>query len=387
MYCNFKIDGQDILNFDELQSSFSLLDIYFQPENFVKFARVHCLNLSGLNSNGKVEKNNYFNNKYWVAVLCNEEEGLGILNSYFTQSESDFINIAKEKFSCTQIIINEMQEEAEKQNLKEKYNHILKSVEKVIKDFSRSDALKALAICELSQKNALEINDFSLPVRKEEEKNETGINYFPSEETLILTTSNKPHKFFYHSSDFLAEGEKIKTVMVKAVGANNKDAIIELYDDRDGKENGIPIKTLRLKNKEFLYCNTAGGRVIGFLSTDTGSGKDLRLVREKYEKSEIKVIQADGREWTLPGDNISCFSCAGQNTGFITIENGKLKYHFYKPAKKSDALEMRLGSITQTVVEVRVTDNGYFVLTEDGTVFDNKTETACRAVSLSRQDS
>ncbi len=384
MYNNFKIDGKDILNFDELQSSFSLWEIYFQLEDFVKFARVHCKPLIRLNDEGKAEKNDHFNNKYWYAVLCNDAENCGILNKYFTDTESSFISTVKEKLFGAESVIKEIQEEAVKLYIKEKYNHILKNAEKVAKDFSKHDALVLLAICELAQIDALKINDFSLPAPKAEEKNETGILAFPSEETFILSTSNKPYKFWYHSSDSLSLGDKIKTVMVKATGLSNKDAIIELYDDGDGEKKGQLVKTLHLKNKEYLYCNTAGGKVIRFLPTDDGSEHDLRLVRDNYEKAEIKVIQADGKEWTLPGDNVSCFSGANQSTGFITIEKGKPKYPFYIPAKKFDAVELRLSSISQTVVEVRVTDSGYFVLTEDGTVIDNESTTPCRAVSLGR---
>lgn len=376
LFRNLKINGNDILNFEELQKDFSLLEIYYQLEQFKDFAKIHCLPLKNRLFSGDY---NRFNNKFWYSVICNDTEEYCAVSKYLIDTKTSFNKAIKNKYGSAEKVKQEIEKEAEALNLKRKFNYIFNKIKNVAEDFNKDDVLVLLAICELAQIDALTIKDFSLPERKTEQ--ESDIHFISTDETLILNTTNKPYKYWYHSKKFLDEKEKIKTVKVKATGLNNKEVIIELYSDNDEQL----VDTLRLKNKEFLYCTVAGGKVIKFLSTESGSDGDLRLVREDYKKSEITVIQANGKKSTLSGDDVSCFSVASQSTGFMTVENGKLKYPFYDPAKKFQSVGLRLSSIRNKIIEVRVTDEEYNILTEDGTVITSDgIEVPCKSVALGR---
>lgn len=374
MYRNFKIDGNDILNIYELQDNFSLGKIYSNIEQFKIFAKVHCKPLvkSYYDSDKKLNIASRFDNSFWFDVLCGEEDKTEYSGyvEYLSGDEKNFAEGIK-KHCRHKEIEEEIIEECKAFQLKEKIKYLFEKIPKELN--SKQNILKLLAICELSHINALEVKDFTFKKEDAISKiNLKGIKFFPDKKSeIVFDTANKPYRYWYHCDDKLADGEKIKTVKIKAVGVPGKKVVIELYSDKDEK-----LVDSRVINKDgFIYCNIAGGKIIKFLP-------DVDAALSKcsgYSKEDKRSIRA-----AFLKKNVGVFAIGNKEYGYLTAENGKLNCLFYKPARNNEEVEFRLCSIFDNVVELKFTQNGYQILTDKGTVIDKKTEKNVKAVSLER---
>ena len=373
MYRNFQLNNKDILNIYELQDEFSLGQVYLNLEQFKKFAKVHCRPLvrSYIDPENNLNTADIFKNTFWYDVLCGKEETAYNGFIEYIIGDTDGFNSKIKTHARSTSVENGVIAECKYLKLKEKLKYISEKIPEEMNN--QKTILVLLAICELSHINALEIKDFSF--RNENnitESDSLNIKTIPEDKNeLILNTASNPYRYRYHDSDVLADGEKIRTVKIKASGVSGKKVIIETYHDNNEKTTTEII----LNKDEVVYCNIAGGRIIKFLPDVE---QELKTCNG-YSKNDKDTIKNN-----FQSENIGVFAIANSEYGYLTAKNGKLNFLFYEPAIKNPDVRTRLQSISGIVVEMNITENGYQILTENGTVFSKNEEKKLKAVSLNR---
>ncbi|MCD7824135.1 MAG: hypothetical protein LUG86_09015 [Oscillospiraceae bacterium] len=381
----FKLNGEGVLNFIDLRRRFSVWEIYKERSTFIEFAKVHCLPLPSLyhkpedldeqtaeDVDGKVTLK-YLDKQFWLDLLITADELSG-----FSDATS-----ALEKFKDSELAFekNTAMIAAEYSSLKlgSKLAHIKESGHFSDSENDIKTMLSLLAICEISEMDALEVS-FEHQEQSEEETEEEIRLISGSGGTLYLKTREKPYRFWYYSSDTLMEQDKIATMRIEArSGGNRYESVkLELYSDADGSL----VQCFDLSEKEYRYCNVTAGRIIKFLPSVSISD-DLALIRENYAKSEISVLSPDADKWTL-NEDFSCFAAGSGENGFIGVSYGRVNASYYR-ALKDYMSKLKLDMVMIPVVEVRIGENGYELLTEEGSVVTEKDPKAAksRIVSLS----
>lgn len=415
----FLINGTGILTLRDLQREFSPWDIYYNLANFVSFAKVHskplpvkvCKKEDGYSVWNDAS---FFGKSFWFDVLNihdwkNASDSIRLMGLF--AEEAVFVKVGiKDKFAltCGDVGIDkekkkdqcanyakeksEMATEYKGLKIEEKIKHIVKTAKLGNSAADVRTAIILLAICELSEINALDFS-FSRATATEahskanvnsdktktghsaavmessqsDNKTESQIMDFPSTADISLLARDIPYKYWYHSSDILEAGETIKTVCVHAKASNNRYAsvIIEVYDE----VSKMCVHTLVLAANEYRYCNVAAGKIIKFLPTISIS-PDAYLCRTDLTKSDITVCGEKTSAWTLSENNISSFSVSNKEDGFVLVQNGKLNTVFYKNANDYVTKTM-MSLIVDPVVEIQLTEDGYKALTFKGETVSN----------------
>lgn len=392
MYKTLKIHGEPILNFWDLTQEFSPIELYQQLESFVNFAAVHCLPIPLQTIDAKTgEKYNtkYLTKKFWLTVLrrsnwtikTNVQDTFREIIDETIKAQINIDEKTSDKEDLDEEQFKEISQVFEKELCECKIYEKLKSIEKFYKDTEQQRmVICLLVICELSEIDVLKTED---NLWKESNQNSadnnsiaqekaqgTGsdISLFTYEKEAFLPTGNDIYRYWYHESDVLEPETKIHTVKIEAKGSLNQYATlkIELYRETDKK----CIQRITLKKGEWRYCNVANGKIIKFLPSISLSD-DLCLMREQYSASAITVISRDAESWSVDADGTSCFSAGSKSQGFLLVQNGKANYNFYKAAEDYFT-KLQLDMVTLPVVEANITENGYRLLLEDGSVASNE---------------
>ena len=369
----FRINGTPVLNFVDLQKTFSPTAIYEQLEIYGNFAAVHCVPLPVLLTDQKSGNRyiaRYLTKEFWYKILRSVQwkQDAGDVYAcldFFIRQEIEK-RLKEENDSGIKEAVDKEMEDAQ---LHQKLCFIAESAE-VGQDYRK--AVLLLAISELAEKDARKVGagDWKTPDSTIEASQEqiSGDAHspaipFPYEEIAYLTAGSQVYRYWYHDKDVLSPGEKIRTVKIEAKGSSNQyaDVRIELYSE----ETGQCVQKITLEKGEYSYCNVAGGRVIKFLPAVSLSD-DICLSRSDYGKSEITVSPKNGESWILNAENVTCFSAGTKEKGFLLIQGGKVNFHFYKDAEDYFT-RLQLEIITVPVVEVLVSQQGYELLLEDGT--------------------
>lgn len=415
----FLINGTGILTLRDLQREFSPWDIYYNLANFVSFAKVHskplpvkvCKKEDGYSV---WDDASFFGKSFWIDVLNIqdwENASDSIRQMRLFAEEAIFMKVGiKDKFSltCDDIGIDkekkkdqcanytkeksEMTTEYQCLKIEDKIEHIVKTAKLGNSAADVRTAIILLAICELSEINALdfsfskttqaevhstinanldktkaEYSAMAMESNKSDNKTENQIMEFPSTADISLLARDIPYKYWYHSSNMLEAGETIKTVCVHAKASNNRYAsvIIEVYDE----VSKLCIHTLVLAANEYRYCNVASGKLIKFLPTISMS-PDAYLCRTDLTKPDITVCGEKTSAWTLSENNVSSFSVSDKEDGFVLVQKGKLNTVFYKKANDYVTKTM-MSLIVDPVVEIQLTEDGYKVLTSKGETVSN----------------
>ena len=387
-----RINNHIVLNFVDLQEWFSPWEVYEQRESFVSFAQIHCCLLTTWvkGENGTVDAARYLDKVFWLELL---KQYAGIRDSVTFPDALSVIRRQLEQLLGGEIQKEEAQKriflEMEAMCIEEKLAYIQTSAR--LTDSELVIAAEHLALCELTEIDARK-RDFSrwtpsqktmrqdmCPVSFETEERpeehtdaqlEPGdILNFPAVDKLVLKTRREAYRYWYHESDTLESGT-IKTVRVEASAQRGQELRIELY-----RADGSLAQTVDMVAGEYRDLNTAGDKVVCVLPTLSISDT-LCIARKDYASTEITIIPKNAPEWSLNVDSstarkISSFA-AGDNTkdGFLYLRSGKLMKGFYKP-NENYSIRQQLEMVEDRLVEVRIADGYYELLTEYGEIISN----------------
>lgn len=386
-----KLNGQPVLNFADLQKEFSPLDIYAQLEAFDSFAAVHCvpLPLQLFHTENGVQtrcRANYFDKAFWQKVLRSaalretapqqleqKTDAADYFSSFVQALYENKIGITKPEDRSREpvegeTIRAEMDGELADAKIYEKLKYICESggLRGGFADMQKAVIL--LAICEISEQNALSVSFQSAPIEEASEEESGGIMPFPYERTAPLTARNQPYRYWYYTSDSLAQGAHISTVRIEAKAGSNhyEKVVVELYHE----QSCACVQKLELEIGEFRCCNVADGRIIKLLPSVSISD-DMCLIRESYKTEEISVLSPDTEGWSLNAEGISGFAAGTKNIGFLLVQNGKVNTSFYK-APDAYITRLKFDTVSLPVVEVTIEGDQYDALLADGTVISNR---------------
>lgn len=384
-----KVNDHIVLNFVDLQEAFSPWEIYEQREAFAAFAEVHCCPLTTWikGENGTMDAARYLDKGFWMALLRQT------FGSEMPDSPADPMEIIR---NCLEKLLGgEIQkEEAAKRIGREtealcldaKLEHICTTAR--LTGENACTAVVLLALCELAETDARK-QDFrrwqqEAPAPEQHcgadgtqtpDQGPAGsvvedeVAEFPEVDKLVLKTRREPYRYRYYEPDTLTCGT-MKTVRVEAAARSGRELRIELC-----REDGTVALTLEMKAGEYRDCTVADNRVIRFLPTLSISDT-LCIARKNYASTEITVIPRNAPEWLLNVDaatarKISCFA-AGDNAreGFLYLRNGRLMKGFYKP-NENYGIRQQLEMVDDRLVEVRLAEGCYELLTEHGEILSN----------------
>lgn len=383
----FMLNNKPILNFIDLQREFSPMETYRHLPAFQVFAQVHCIPMPLVLSrteNGE--------SKRYVAVYLKKSFWKDILQRGDwpeAQSAPECLRIFKEEEAQEKINAAEIAE-AQKKDVHD--NEIRLTVDKEVVDaqieeklaficqsgslgLDQDDIRKAvmlLAICEIAEMNALKCSFAAEPAESEaadvsETKKQDDIANFPYENNAPLTAGVNPYRFWYHDDDMLTAGSGISTVRVEAKGgANQYETVrIELYS----KKTRECVEKIELAEGEYRYCNVSDEEIVKFLPSVSISDS-LCLLRKDYSHPDITVLASGSESWVLNMESVSCFSAGTKDTGFLFVQNGKVRNSFFRPTENY-MVKLKFDMVTAPVVEVKITQDGYELLTASGTVVSN----------------
>ena len=374
-----RINDHIILNIVDLQEHFSPWEIFEQREAFAVFAQVHCCPLTVWikADNGSTDAARYLDKHFWFELLKQKQD---------RECESGRRPMELIREMQDRMLDGEIQrEEAEKRVqlevqalcLEEKLEHICSSGD--LEDAETVVAL--LALCELAEIDARK-QDFqrwltSAAVEREQSLHQNApdqgclaeVMDFPETDRVVLWTRREPYRFRYHEAETLESGT-IRTVRLEASSRSGQTLQIEFC-----REDGSVARTLEMRAGEYRDCNVANHRLICVLPTLSISDT-LCVARKDYASAEITIVPRDATPWTLNVDastakKISGFA-AGDNAkeGFLYLRSGRLMKGFYKP-NENYGIRQQLEMVEDRLVEVRLADGCYELLTEFGEIISN----------------
>lgn len=386
-----RINDHIILNIVDLQEHFSPWEVYEQREAFVVFAQVHCcpLTIWIKADNGSMDAARYLDKHFWLELLKQKPDmecGAGQIPMDLIRGNLDKIlggEIQKEEAA------KRVQQEIQTLCLAEKLEHIRNSGN--LDDAETVVAL--LALCELAEIDARK-QDFQrwlppIAVEQDQPLNQNmsdqvctaEVMDFPETDRVVLWTRREPYRFRYHEADMLESG-RIRTVRLEASSRSGQTLQIELC-----REDGSVVQRLEMWAGEYRDCNVANHRLICVLPTLSISDT-LCVARKDYASTEITIIPRDATPWILNVDTstakkISSFT-AGDNAkeGFLYLRSGRLMKGFYKP-NENYGIRQQLEMVEDRLVEVRLAEGCYELLTECGEIISNNPEQNGRTGVLS----
>lgn len=387
-----KIQQTPILNFRDLQKRFWPAEIFRQMEIFAEFASVHCRPIRTQladRESGRKYPAEYFTKDFWMGILRRSrwpgEENL--MDCFMAAAKAELgIRGNDEERDPEDSRQDEereagMKREVRDGGLEEKLAFIARERGS---EADYGEVIRLLAICELSEVDPRRLEPWAWknPETAESGEEPEEISLFPYENTVQLMTGGRVRKFWYHDDDVLAPGARIHTVKVEARGSANQYAVlrIELYSEKTGK----CVQSLSLKSGEYRYCSVSRERIIKFLP-DVCVSDELCLMRQRYSQKELTVIPKDGESWTLKTEEVTSFAPGSRQQGFLLIQGGKVNSRFYRPAEDY-FIRLKMDMLTLPAVEALITETGYAVLLEDGSVASSRPETWKKGiVSLSME--
>lgn len=385
-----KINNHIVLNFVDLQEWFSPWEVYEQRESFAGFAQVHCCPLTTWvrGENGAVDAARYLDKSFWLELLTQ------LSGTVTSEAFPEPIAIIRKQLEL--LLEGELQKEEANQRIllemgamciEEKLSYIHTSAQLAAED--AAIVAEHLALCELAEIDArkqdfrrwipesMAESNHTAPAKKNVIPNksagtqaETGdIAQFPEVDKLVLKTRREAYRYWYHEADTLESGT-IKTVRVEASAKNGRQLQIELC-----RADGSVAQTVDMIAGEYRDFNVAANKVIRVLPTLSISDT-LCVARKDYASTEITIIPKNAPQWSLNVDSatarkISSFA-AGDNTrdGFLYLRNGRLMKGFYKP-NENYGVRQQLEMVEDPLVEVRITDGYYELLTQYGEIISN----------------
>lgn len=374
-----KLNNVPIWNLIELQREFSPLAAYETLQAFCLFANAHCVPLPlrlKREENGHLQyyQAKYLKKEFWMNILTRQEwpkadSAVGSMNCFIQECyDAETGGPAQEGTTAVQgeEIKEKLQREIDDASITEKMYHICQSGELGNSPEDIRKAVILLAICEIAEVNAM--TQVFRSVQHERSVGEPAVpKEFFYDKNAPLIAAEEAYRFWYHDDDILKDGSRIQTVCIKAQPSTNQYAVvkIELYSPKTGK----CVQRITLKKGEYRYCNVSEGKIIQFLPNASISN-DLCLVRRDASKADYEVISQGGESWNLKQGNISCIAAGSQDTGFLVLSEGKVMTAFYKPAKDY-MVQLQFDMIMMNVVEIGLSQQGYTLLLEDGTVISN----------------
>lgn len=391
MINKLKIFGRPVLNFYDLHNDFSPLELFKQIDLFIEFAEVHCLPLRShikikniKNQDGSLYIANYLTKDFWLEILrrpewLSEFEEFGKVENFkFEKEKIENFKIKAENFKKLEKIFNEIAikifgEEANNADFTkeiadakiiEKLNFISQNSGQNLRN-----AVLILAMAELAEVDAMTIEPSQFKFSPENAaRAENEIKKFNCGDGVVkLTAGEHAYRYYYYDGENLGKDLVIKTVKIEAKGSLNQfaEVKIELYSAALKR----CVQKLSLKQGEYVYCNVSDGKIIKFLP-NIAINDERCLIRQNYAKSNLTVLTKGAEEWTLNAEDASSFAAGSKEDGFIIIQNGKINYNFYEPARDYFT-RMKLDTISLPVVEALITDDGYKFLLSNGTIKSN----------------
>lgn len=384
-----KIHGKGILHILDLKREFDPWEIYNQLEVFCAFVRVHSLPLSLMIGH---ERAAILDKKFWYYVLTGQYCGKAAdedakkheeiisqsgdaqtcLKAFFDDlfyretlmtradiaaGKKSIGNVANEKLAM-------LDDEVREGRYIEKISHICQEIG--TQDGSIQTAIKMLAICELAEVDALSCSFRTA--------NQSVISDFGAEKQLILKASSQPYQYWHYGDETLKEDEQIRTVKLTVSGKGN--AVIELYS----MENQECVERVMIEAGESRWLNAVGNRVIKFLPSSSTCGSQT-ITQETRGQEMLRIQGTKNDEWVLNLPDVSSFSTAGEEEGFLLIRNGEIVSLYYHRCNDTVS-QMRLEMIPGPVVEVQLTSDGYLILRSNGQVASDFMKTDKKYVSL-----
>jgi len=392
-----KFNNIPIWNLVDLQREFSPMAALKQLKAYDEFTKVHCMPLPlMLENSGQRYEAYYLTKGFWQKILRNTEwptmESAEVCLKYFLKlryEEEIGGTVEEHQIPIEEDSVREdITQEVYDSRVFEKLQYIRESGNFENTEEEIRTVILLLAICEMAEISPLnqQFQDMSRIINQEDQSDQQqetmAIEEFPFDENAPLVASEKAYRYWYHDEDALLDGESIHTVCVKAQAGNNQysKVKIELYST----VTQSPVQTVVMDTGEYRYCNVAGGRIIQFLPLESRSA-EVSLIRKDADKSEITVKYNGEEPWTLHQNGASSWAAGDKETGFLLIQNGSVNAAFYKPAEEY-LVQLKLDMIAAQVVEVRIQNGDYQLLTSEGTIYSGKMQPRMlRAVALNRE--
>ena len=353
------VNGEWILNLMDLKENFSPAELFQNLNSFRSFAKVHCKLLKTCYLDPETKKKyaaKYIVKDFWYDLLTRsqwpeEADPQKLLDLLLRELAAASTPSSGNEADPEEAVRKEASDGA----LAEKLSAILGGG---VKD-ARS-AILMLAISELAEVDARTVSSGEWSQSKDDAslRKPEGFGY---RDTAYLAPSKVPYRFLAHEGGPLGPGEVIRTVKLAAKAGSGKFPVkIELW-----KPSGnAPEAEARLAPGEYRYCTAVGDRVIKFLPSLCVSD-DLCAVRADYGGQNIRVKPRDGEEWELQADNVSSMSAGSGGRGLLLVQNGRPNSVFFRDAEDF-FVRLKLDAVAKTVVEARVTEDGFELLLEDG---------------------
>lgn len=396
-----KINNTAILNFADLQKEFSPWELYKVLPEFQRFARVHCvplpLRLLHTEGKGKDEilsyRAEYLDKLFWSGILQKldwkkPESAEVCLEEALNQVYVEKAGIQKADGEIVygkdaETIKAQIEQEAKDAKLQEKLWQITESAGLSSQIDGGKIAMLLLAICEIAEMDATKLDFMNGAEEIMTARESDGVFDFPEADHVPLSAGKRVYRYWKYEESKLKEGTKIKTICVTAkAGKQNAGAVvIELYRESDHSLS----ETIILDAGTFRYCNVAEGKVIKFLPLEC-AGDTLKLTLKNTEHPELIVLPDGTEPWKLDAKDMTGFASDKKENGFLFIKNGKVNRAFYKTIN-AYMTEIRMAMILEPLVEVRIKNGKYELLTEDGQILSDGPRDGMRScVDLERME-
>lgn len=372
----FRINGIPVLHFFDLKRNFNPWSILHQADAFVDFARVHCVPVRQYLTDadtGTAYQAEYLTKQFWLERLCTDGPETG--GTALCQLQRLLEQLAdeacvKNKACDRDTLLRSCQKEMADARIVEKIDFI-SGQQKT--DVSGDTILRLLAVAMLAEVEPKAI-DASLwkDAQNPAEDAPPEIFPFPDVEELYLPPGEQAYRYWYHDSEELAAGSRIRTVRITA----QKSAVpyaavrIELYSRRTED----CVYSIDLHQEEYRYVTVADGQVIKFLPT-LSVGDDMLLCRKPATSRTITVACGRAEPWELKADEVSSFAAGSPDTGFLLVAGGRLIVDFFKPAE-DHFYRLAMELLPLPVVEAEIVGGRYQLLLEDGTVVSGASSVA-----------
>ncbi|MBE5798619.1 MAG: hypothetical protein E7321_01535 [Clostridiales bacterium] len=359
----------------DLKENFDPYQIDEQLEVFCRFAKTHSCPMKLMVGDEPALR---LNKEFWYNYLCfpnNGEETTAeaalkrLFDAFFEKNyhasymdlksgKATYYDNSWEKFQ------EELTEDIRKGNYYKKVAYIAEGIMSADEGNYVSEAIRLLAICELSEFDAMNYA-----------WGDSITDKFTVENELVIKAREEPYCYRIYEDPLLSSGLKIRTVKIMASGDGK--AVIELMRNDDE----VPIDSIVIKGGEYRYMNVAGNYVIDFLP-DVSISDDQKIEQFTNNGDMLRIYERKNGNWQKDWDlqnlnDVSAFSTGGKKRGFLLIQNGRLIHRYYNANQKIE-LEM----IDNPVVDVLFKEEGYMVLDCEGRVYSDFMKTSERYVSL-----
>lgn len=374
-----RLNNVPIWNLIDLKNEFSPIELFRQRDEFLRFAKVHCMVLSTRLTDSSQESYEayYLTKEFWFNVLSgkwniatqDDNSALWCFLNYRAQEElGDSSDEEESKIKA------DIEKEVSDAQLDDKLRYIENCISSNQSEANSLLSASLLAICEIAEVDARECRFSSLHQEEAESDNQqTNIELISGDENntnkviaVSLKASKKPYKFRAYDETNLTPGSVINTVCIEATPGVNKydNVVMEFYNRHD-----ILIATITIRPGEHRFATVTQGKLIGFLpavSIENG----CCVYRTGYNSQSTKIRIEDEQPRTISKFEPTSFVSLGKNGGAILIRDGKIVTDYCKVGmdhRTRLVLEMLLAGLN--VAEIAHFGESVKVLTAEGKVY------------------